>query len=172
MSSNTIHRRDFTVHDFRLLSHFTRALMTLQGDYGRIPLILGNVPMCLPLWTLTSTGWALSRYKIFLQEGFGVETRQFRRVCRYIRVDEPLMITTLFRFSILGIVPQESIRDQPRFRMALRGQPMAPEPQREDFVRFEGFLLERRRAEGLFRSPEKASVCRDMVENKTEHGHT
>lgn len=147
---NTLHRKDICSVEFRLLAGFCRALQVLEDGNGRLPWVLGEVEMWLPVWYLAGNGWQLSTYRPFVREAFGIETRAMRRICRYLRVNEAQLIGTLYRLSMLAVVPGQGILEPPRFRMSFFGieidyEGVAPPMQSH------GFVIERRRAEGKFR---------------------
>lgn len=148
---STLHRRDINGTDFRLLARFCRALQNLNDENGRLPYVLGEIEMYLPVWSLGQFGWQLAGYKSFDREALGIERADMRRICRYLRVHESSLVDTLFRLSMLAVIPPEKICERPRFRMEFLGTcidhlGLVP-PQKAM-----GFIVERRRSEGHFRT--------------------
>lgn len=146
----TVHRRDMTSADFRLLASFSKAYL-LHDPFGSICFgsifLLGLTKMTLPVWYKAASGWQLSRYKQFDQQAIGIETVAFRRMCRYIQYKESMVVRTLFRFSMLAVVDDQKLYESPRHRMQFS---TAQDPFCFGGMSF-GFVLERRRLEGQFR---------------------
>lgn len=148
--STTVHRKDISAQDFNLLARFCTALQTLQGLNGLLAWCLGEVTMLLPVWYKSGNTWRLSHYKEFQREAIGIETADFRLVCRYIECRESVMIDILFRMSILAVVPGQRMLEKKRFRQEFIGTPVsrvgsvAP-------TSCIGFVLEKRRSDGGFR---------------------
>lgn len=145
----TLHRTDIISDDFRILAQFCAALNTLSKDDNKLLWYLGEVMMFLPVWCKSAGKWRLSRYKGFRKEAIGIETADFRRICRYLDIREPMLIRTLFRMSILSVSRWQSVIDRPRFRQDFVDVPY-------DMIDCEaacytGFVLEMRRCEGSFR---------------------
>ncbi len=153
---NTLHRRDITAGDFRLLAAFCAALNVLEDEMGgSIYWTLGVVTLILPVWFLSGNGWQLSRYKPFDRQALWIETRQFRRVCNYINAGESAVVGLLYRMSILGVIADQKLLDRPRFRQPTWRN--TPDGWKQDVGGELGFLLEARRALGEFRKGEAAS---------------
>lgn len=148
---STLHRRDISGADFRCLAKFVAALLVLDGDNGKLPWVLGEVTMLLPVWYLAGSGWRLANYREFRQEALGLSVCDFRRVCRYIRVPEAQMIDILFRLSMICVVKGQRLSERPKYKMSFRGVPFSMGWHVEESVIF-GFVIERRRLEGNFRS--------------------
>ena len=148
--SATLHRRDIKSEEFMLLARFSWVLMNLDGWHGRIPYILGEVAMRLPVWKSTHSGWRLYRYKNVKKQAFGIEVADFRRTCRYLKVSEGTMVKTLYRLSMLSVVMGQKDYERPKFKMMFRGVKIGWEGIIEP-CDFFGFVIERRRAEGNFR---------------------
>jgi hypothetical protein len=149
---NTLHRKDITWDEFDLLARFCYAINKIRGHNGRLHYLLGNIEIWLPVWSIARSGWILSQYKPFKREAIGLETCDFRLICRYLRVKEAFLVNTLFRLSMLAVVPKQSISTPRMHRMEFLGVPIDQEmwaPREFDCV---GFIIERRRAEGGFRS--------------------
>jgi hypothetical protein len=105
--------------------------------------------MFLPVWYKSAGKWRLSRYKSFRKEAIGIETSNFRRICRYIETKESIVIDILFRMSILSVSGSHRVIETPRYRQDFIGIPygnIEGEP-----ATFTGFVLEMRRCEGDFR---------------------
>jgi hypothetical protein len=146
----TLHRRDIRSEEFILLARFCWVLQNVEGWHDRIPYVLGEVVMRLPVWKNTHTGWRLYRYKNFKRQAFGIEVADFRRTCRYLKVSEGEMVKTLYRLSMLSVVMEQKDYQKPKFKMKFRGVKIGWEgiiPPCDFF----GFVIERRRAEGHFR---------------------
>lgn len=148
---STLHRQDIGSRDLNLLARFGRALRILEDCNGHLPWVLGEVVMWLPVWYLAGSGWQLSAYRPFAREAFGIETAAMRRVCRYLRVKESELVGTLFRLSMLAVVPGQRVSDKPQFRMPFCGIEIDYEGYASP-MESNGFVIERRRAEGKFRS--------------------
>lgn len=158
MVSTTLHRKDMTHSDFLLLSLFSWLYHQTDPDsnsmnFGSICL-LGEIKLFLPVWYATASGWKIAGIKTFVQDAVGIETGALRNMCRYIRVSEAALVDTLFRFSMLSVVPEQKYYDPPKFRMPFFGDIKGYEgyaPPCEGF----GFVVDRRRLEGNFRQIEK-----------------
>lgn len=139
---STRHRRDIGISDFQQLAQFSRALHVIKRpDIPSIVWLLGERELWLPVWYLADT-WRLSAFKPFQEEAIGIETCDFRRVSRYLRIKEPELIALLFRLSIISVQPGLSKFDKPSFRMPLGSISNSQEGSTN--IR-EGFVLERRR---------------------------
>lgn len=147
--SETIHRRDINPGDFRILAKFCGAMNKLSQDNAELLYYLGEVLMFLPVWYKSAGDWRLSKYKGFKNEAIGIATADFRRICRYMDMKEPVVINTLFRMSIVAVAGWQSTLDKPRFRQDFAGVPYSM--LEGDVVCYEGFVLEMRRCEGAFR---------------------
>lgn len=148
---STIHRKDITGTEFTLLGNFCKALRVLENQNGNLQWVLGEVVMWLPVWYRSGTQWRLADYRPFRREAFGLEMTAMRRICNYLGVKESEMIRTLYRLSMLAVVPNQRILAPPRFRMPFFGIEI-------DYKGFAapsdsfGFVIERRRAEGNFKA--------------------
>lgn len=150
----SLHRKDISKADFQLLARLCYALQVLQGDFGLLPFLLGIVEMWLPVWYRAGDGWRLAGYRPFKREAYGIETADMRRIRRYLKVREADLISMLFRLSMLAVTPSQKISDPPRFRMEFYGVPIdyyGAQP-----LHSFGFIIERRRADGQFRSESKS----------------
>jgi hypothetical protein len=147
--SKTIHRKDIGMADFTLLAQFSGALRKVRTPFGD-PVVcqLGTIIMMLPVWYRTGEGWVLAGYKEFNREAIGIAKADMRSVCNYLNVREPRLIDTLYRLSMLGVVPGATPHAKPRFRMPFAGTYLSDPP----FISSanEGFIIEKRRVEGLF----------------------
>lgn len=148
--SNTLHRKDITHDEFSLLARFSRSLQVVEGSNGRLPWLVGEVEMWLPVWHQSRGSWQLSTYKPFIREALGLEVWAFRKICRYLCVKEADLIRTLYRLSMLAVVPGQRPFEPPKFRMYFHGEPISY-PGCAPMTEIFGFLIERRRAEGDFR---------------------
>ena len=148
--SATLHRRDISSGEFYLLSRFCWVLQNVEDRNEKIPYVLGEVVMRLPIWKNTYSGWRLSRYRDFQQQAFGIEVSDFRRICRYLNVSESEMVRTLYRLSMLSVVYEQTEHEIPRFKMKFLGVKIGWVGIISPSVSF-GFVIERRRAEGNFR---------------------
>lgn len=146
---NTIHRKDVSSSDFRLLGSFCHAVINLTDNQGRLLYRnLGETALTLPVWRSDeqTKDWVVAAYKTYRKEAVGIITEDFRRICRYIKVKESVLVGLLFRLSMLGLdsVPQTQHRTyRQHFHSQLVGEPMI-EPGY-------GFVLEKRRTLGGFR---------------------
>jgi hypothetical protein len=144
--SETLHRKDISSADFTLLARFCRALQILQTDHvSELALFLGQIRLFLPVWYNPAGFWRLSRYKEFNKEAIGIDTADFRRICRYLMVKENVLVNTLYRLSMLAVLPYQSVLDPPKFRQQFYGV-MEIMPSSHF-----GFVIERRRAMGGFK---------------------
>lgn len=148
--SRTLHRRDISRDELYLLARFCHALQTIERDNGRLPWHLGLVEIWLPVWYQLGKGWEIAAYKPFKKEAIGLEVWAFRLVCRYLCVKEAVLVRTLYRLSILAVIPRLNFNDRPKFRMDFFGQPISLVGCAEPSHEF-GFVLERRRCEGNFK---------------------
>lgn len=146
---STVHRRDITNEDFVKLAKFSRALETLNGSGKWFSWDLGEVVMRLPVWYQTSTGWQLANYKNFKRDAIGMLVPDFRHICRYIRVSEFSMIDTLYRMSMISMVPGQSYSGARKFKLSFPNLPVGL--WRLEPTAVHGYVIERRRAEGNFR---------------------
>lgn len=146
---STIHRRDITSDELRIVADFTRAIQILSVSNKRLVWDLGEVKMILPVWNLAYAGWRLANYKQFGKKAIGILVPDFRRICRYIRVSESQMINTLYRMSMISLVPGQTISGKLKFKQ------LFPNIPREliwlDPAAGRGFIIEQRRAKGNFR---------------------
>jgi len=135
--------------DFSLLARFCHALANLT-DFNGIPLYweLGEVEMTLPVWSLADSGWTLAKYKLFTHEAIGLEMAAFRRLCRYLRVHEHVLIDLLFRLSMLAVAPGQTMTGPRRFRQGFHGRRKGT--WYADNAAGFGLVIERRRAEDGF----------------------
>jgi hypothetical protein len=151
-----MHRKDITSDDFRLLAQFCIALQKLlsrQAEPGACFYELGVSYLCLPVWYKSVSEWKIKHYKTFAIEAIGIELVDFRNITRYIGVKECQLIDLLFRFSMLGIVPESHIgRTKPKFRMPFTGTRLLSDGTPRCYVfGHEGFVIEKRRAMGGFK---------------------
>ena len=146
----TVHRKDMTSQDFNLLARFCFAITSRHGFWGQLPFELGIVPMRVPVWARDGGLWKLASFKNVNQEALGIATCDFRRTCNYLQVKESSMVKTLFKFSILGVVPDQRPYQKLKFRQPFTGVEIDAIVL-DDRIDGEGFILERRRAEGNFR---------------------
>lgn len=152
--ATTLHRKDMTSKDFLLLSHLSWLIQRYdpsneQLNFGII-YALGELNMLLPVWYQTGTTWKLAAYKEFARDAIGIETRTFRNMCRFLRVPESELVGTLYRFSMLAVIPSQKSYEPPKFRMPFYGEILGYERYAEPGEGF-GFVIERRRLEGDFR---------------------
>jgi hypothetical protein len=145
----TLHRKDISAIEFKILAMFCAALNRLQEDDLELLWYLGEVKMFLPVWAKAGGEWRLSRYKEFTKESIGIQTADFRRICRYMAVKEHVVIRVLFRLSMLAVAGRHSVLDRPRFRQGFFGVPYSDVAGEPCF--YTGFTLEMRRCEGFFR---------------------
>jgi len=149
--ATTLHRHDIDHKDFKLLAQFCHALKKLEDCNGlALYLELGTTELTLPVWYQSGTGWQLSRYKAFAKEAIGIETQEFRRICRYLKVNEAHLVDVLFRFSMLAVAPGQKHTESRKFRQSFAGKRKGAWFDDEAATSF-GFVLEQRRAEGNFR---------------------
>jgi hypothetical protein len=146
---DTLHRRDIGAADFRILAKFCSALDTLQQGDEELLWYLGEVKMYLPVWFRSAGVWGLSRYKEFTQEAVGISTIDFRRICRFIDVKEPVVINVLYRMSILAVAGWQSVLDRPKYRQEFHGVPFRDLG--DELMSSFGYILEMRRCDGAFR---------------------
>lgn len=152
----TVHRRDMQGADFKLLAFLSWIIQQYcldgsQLNFGPI-YALGEIELLLPVWeSVGKNDWQLSTYKPFVREALGVKTSTLRRICHYLRVSESVLTGTLFRFSMLSVIPGQLKDYPPKFKMEFWGEILG----REGFAEQErdvGFIVERRRLEGNFKS--------------------
>ncbi len=152
----SLHRKDLVASDFRILALFCYALQKLEDETGAsLYWLLGEIPLLLPVWYLSGNGWQFSAYKSYTCQAIWIETRHFRRIGKYLQLPEPLLIKTLYRFSILAVVPDQKNWDKPKFRQPTWRN--TPDGWRQDADGELGFLLEARRALGDFRKKEQVN---------------
>lgn len=151
----TIHRKDMTATDLHLLARFSMLIQrydhySMSLNFGFI-YALGVVRMMLPVWYCSANTWRLDRYKDFTQEAIGIEAKTLRGMCRYLQVRECVLIDTLYRFSMLSVIPGQKNYESPKFRMPFVGDVLRLESlvEPDECV---GFVIEKRRAMGGFRS--------------------
>lgn len=154
--STALHRKDMSSEDFQLLAWFSWLYQQAKPDYddkmyfGTIYL-LGMTTMLLPVWFKTGNSWKIANIKQFDRDAVGIETGSLRNMCRYIGVSESRMIDTLFRFSMLSVIPGQKYYDPPKFRMPFFGDIKGYEGYAPP-CNGVGFVIERRRLEGNFKS--------------------
>ena len=153
---SSMHRKDITSDDFRLLAQFCIALKKLsshQQEPGACFYELGLHDLYLPIWHKFATTWTIKCYKKYRIEAIGVETVDFRNIARYVGVKESRLVDVLFRLSMLGIVPESHIgRIRPKFRMLFEGTRLLSDGTPRCYVfGHEGFVIEKRRAMGGFK---------------------
>lgn len=146
------HRKDIRHSDFTLLARFCNALWVLEKSVYQLTWELGRTGLWLPVWMERNSVWILLRYERITMEAYGIETADFRRICRYLRVKESQLIDTLFRLSMLSVVPNQSFTCPRQFRQQFIGTRMNLYGEIEEKASAMGFIIERRRAEGKFRS--------------------
>lgn len=145
----TLHRRDISSADFALLARFSRAIEILQTDDDELVWYLGQIRLFLPVWYNTAGFWRLSRYKEFNKEAIGIDTADFRHICRYLMVKENVLVNTLYRLSMLAVLPYQSVLDPPKFRQEFWGVTYTTLSKRP--CSHFGFIIESRRAMGGFK---------------------
>lgn len=145
---STIHRKDIESRDFKLLADFSRALVTLNRPGKRLSWELGETVMRLPVWYQTSTGWQLAYHRNFRRDAIGILVPDFRRICSYIRVREFQMIDTLYRMSMISMVPDQNNSGTLKFKQSFK-TPLGL-VRLEDSAVF-GYVIESRRANGDFK---------------------
>lgn len=151
-----LHRKDLGESDFRMLALFCYALQKLEDETGAsLYWLLGEIPLLLPVWYLSGNGWQFSAYKSYTCQAIWIETRHFRRIGKYLQLPEPLLIKTLYRFSMLSVVPDQKNLDKPKFRQTTWRS--SPDGWKQDAEGELGFLLEARRALGDFRKKEQVN---------------
>ena len=106
--------------------------------------------MLLPVWYRTGSIWRLDRYREFVQEAIGVEVKTLRGMCRYLQVSESVLVGTLYRFSMLAVVPRQKNYERPKFRMPIVGDVLGIEGIAEP-IECSAFVIEKRRATGAFK---------------------
>jgi hypothetical protein len=124
-------------------------LVTLQQGEEELLWYLGEVKLYLPVWFSSAGTWRLSRYKEFTQEAIGISTADFRRICRFIGVKEPIVINVLYRLSMLAVTGCQSVLDRPKYRQEFYGLPFRDLG--DELMSSFGFILEMRRCDGAFR---------------------
>lgn len=150
----SVHRKDMSTADFNLLARFSHLVCSyreerIQLNFGFI-YSLGLVSMLLPVWYRTGNIWLLDRYKEFTQDALGIEAKTLRGMCRYLQVSESVLVGTLYRFSMLAVVPGQKNYERPKFRMPIVGEVLGIEGIAEPFE-CSAFVIEKRRAMGGFR---------------------
>ena len=150
----TIHRKDMTAADLHLLAMFSYLIQrydhySIKMNFGLI-YTLGAVKMLLPVWHRSANMWRLERYKEFTQEAIGVDVSTLRNVCRYLGVKECVLVNTLYRFSMLSVVPGQKSYERPKFRIPFYGAVLGIEGIAEPDECI-GFVIEKRRAMGGFK---------------------
>lgn len=151
-----LHRKDLSESDFRLLALFCFGLQKLEDETGAsIYWMLGEIPLLLPVWYLSGSGWQFSSYKSYTYQAIWIETRHFRRIGKYLQLPEEVLINMLYRFSMIAVVPDQKNSDKPKFRQPTWRD--TPDGWKQDVGGELGFLLEARRALGKFRKGEAAS---------------
>lgn len=153
---STIHRKDLAANDFMLLAKLSWLFCRFKPEsddhlYVGTFYSLGTIRMNIPLWYLAGDGWRLAKFKQIEQEAIGIETACFRRICCYLRCREAKMIDTLYRFSMLGVFNAPLSFEKRQFRMPFSGHIKGLEHLYEPDAGC-GFIIERRRLEGKFRS--------------------
>lgn len=151
----TVHRKDMSAADFNLLARFSMLIQrydhySMNLNFGLI-YSLGLVNMLLPVWYRSANIWRLGRYKEFTQEAIGIEAKTMRSMCRYLQVRECLLVGTLYRFSMLSVVPGQKSYERPKYRMPFIGDVLGLEGLVEPDECI-GFVIEKRRAMGGFRN--------------------
>lgn len=147
--SQTTHRRDISAADFKLLAAFSHAIANLMDNQERLLYReLGAIELILPTWKYNEQikDWEIAAYKLYRKEAIGINTADFRRMCRYLKTKEAEVIDLLFRLSMLSqeSVPQTRHKTfRQHFHSQLIGEPMVE-------AGF-GFVLEKRRTLGEFR---------------------
>lgn len=150
----TVHRKDMSAADFMLLARFSRLICCYSQDKVQLNFgfvySLGLVRMLLPVWYRTGSIWRLDRYREFVQEAIGVEVKTLRGMCRYLQVSESVLVGTLYRFSMLAVVPRQKNYERPKFRMPIVGDVLGIEGIAEP-IECSAFVIEKRRATGAFK---------------------
>lgn len=146
---STIHRRDIKSSELSIVADFTRAIRVLSISNKRLVWDLGEVKMILPVWNLAYEGWRLANYRSLKKHAIGILVPDFRRICRYIRISESQMINTLYRMSMISLVPGQTISGELKFKQLFPNIPLGLIRLEPAAVR--GFIIEFRRAEGNFR---------------------
>ena len=144
----TRYRKDVMFDEFCILARFSRALeVVANADGGRVVWLLGEQQLWLPLWHQTGSGWRISCYRSFKQEAIAIKPGDFKRICRYLRLLEPALVSLLFKAGVLAVTPELKPLDRPMFRQEFTGVHLDNEYMNisESSV---GFVLVRNRAEG------------------------
>ena len=153
--ASTSHRKDMTSNDFLLLANFSRLFLKIGKDGVRVDFglicLLGEISMLLPVWCQSGGAWRFDIFKSFNRDAVGIETKALRNMCRYLGISEAKLITTLFRYSMLAVVPRQKNYKPFMYRMPFTGEIKGCEGYAPPGVGF-GFIIERRRLEGLFRT--------------------
>jgi hypothetical protein len=147
----SIHRKDITFEDIKLLARFNAALknVTLLGG-GSVIWLLGTIIINLPDWYQTGGSWKIAKFKAFEREAIGIERNGLRLVCAYMQVEEATLLNLLMKFTMLGVEPLQSTPEKLVRRMKFFGV-------RKDYEGFSapewrvGYVIEMRRTDGAFR---------------------
>lgn len=159
--SSTIHRKDMASEDFHLLGSFSnlfnQADPNVPGrDFGLICL-LDSATMNLPVWYKDRNIWRIGNFKQLVVDAVGIETSAMRNMCRWLGINEASLLSALFRFSMLSVVPGQNRTEPPKFRMPFCGDVKGFGGYVEPCSGF-GFVIERRRLEGNFKSQTQFEV--------------
>lgn len=98
-------RTDLKPADFFLLSRFAYALNVLRQKNGYcITWQLGEQELRLPLWKKNEKDiWEFHKLKDFRIEAVAIKSRDFRRVCKYLKVVESQLLGLLFKAGVLAV---------------------------------------------------------------------
>ncbi len=147
---STLHRRDISAADLTKLALFCSVIAGTQWQHLIPCWNLPNFTMLLPVWYLAGSGWRLDKYKEFTMDAYGIKVADFRRACRYINVSEFDMVDTLYRMSMISVIPGQRLHEPPKFKMQFHGKYLAIDYWETISDEF-GFVIECRRSDGKFR---------------------
>lgn len=155
--STSIHRKDMR-KGFDLLAAFCNAIQHITGP-GKPSVVyeLGITEMWLPVWQQGGVSWFVADYKQFRQPAIGIDKHGMNAVCRALNCRQPDLLRLLHNLSMVAMVPPTPPDTAwNRFRQPFTGNLRLTNGDgtfallSEEYVEH-GFILEKRRADGLFR---------------------
>ncbi len=145
---STRYRKDVVYEEFCILARFSRALeIVVNPDGGKVVWLLGEQELWLPTWYEAVKGWRISSYRMFRLDAIAIKPCDFKRICKYLQILEPALVSLLFKSGILAVTPELKPLDRPAFRQEFTGVHIDNEYMniREASV---GYIFVRNRAEG------------------------
>lgn len=143
------YKKDTTHGELTLLARFSHVLSVFKNSNkkGGVKWLLGKQKLNLPVWQECDGSWFFAGYDIFELEAIGITPRDFKRICKYLKVQEPDLIQVLFKTGSLAVMGGQKKHDPPAFKLAFEGVHV-DNIETKKYESSGGYVLVRSRVEG------------------------